>query len=119
MTALAEVVGGIFERGNVFRHRRLAIVAGFAFFNGLSFNIGKPFAFAGFAVMAGFALQTLLMSAVGKKGRLSWRGRINRGLQDNFRSALIDGVGLSLCAGQTAKRQQNAAGQYVFHTNTP
>jgi hypothetical protein len=82
-------VGGIFEGGNAFRHSSFTVVAGFAFFYFLPLNIGQSFAFGSFTVMAGFALQAGLVGTVGEKGRFRRFGRINRRLQDNFRSTLV------------------------------
>jgi len=125
VAALAEGVGGVFEGGEFFGHLHLAVMAGFAFFDFLSFGVGEPFSFRCPAVVAGLAFQPALVGLVGEGGRFRRVRRIDGRLQDQHRSALIDipdiiGNGNPIREkGDTAQRHEHAAHQRYSHDQPP
>jgi hypothetical protein len=74
---LAEGVGGIFKGGDFIRQTRLAVMAGFAFFNFLAINVCKALAFGTLAMMTSSAFQSSLVLAMGELRRLSRFCRVN------------------------------------------
>jgi hypothetical protein len=82
-------MGCTFEGVDGFGHAGFTVVAGFTFFDFLSFSEGEPFAVGAFAVVAGLAFQTGLMRAMGKLGRFWGFGRINGGFQGDLRWTFV------------------------------
>ena len=89
VTVLAERVRRIFEGFELFRHSGLAVMTGLAFFDLLSFRIGKTPSFGSPAVMAGFTLQSSLVRTVWERCRFCFFSMINGGLQGEFRRAFV------------------------------
>ena len=74
---LTEGVGGIFKGGDFLRQTRFTVMAGFTFFDFLSFDVRESLAFGALAVMTGSAFQSGLVRPVGKLCRIRRFCRIN------------------------------------------
>ena len=77
VASLAEGVGGIFKGGDFFRETRFTVMAGFTFFDFLSFDVRESLAFGALAVMTSSAFQSGLVRTMGKLRRIRRFCRIN------------------------------------------
>lgn len=105
MTVLAEGMGGIFEGAELFGHAGLAVMAGFAFFDLLAFDVIDFFAVWSLAVMTYLALHSTLMCGMGELGGFGGGGRIDGGLQGDFGRSLVGGNGHSGHRGSACTEQ--------------